>query len=84
MFLRRFAKRVSGVLGRDLLVSITNFFITTYIANQLGPNVFGLWIGVLTLLLIFDLLFRLKIDQLIIFSQDSIPTMLIYIKKYLL
>lgn len=81
MFLRRFAKRVSGVLGRDLLVSITNFFITTYIANQLGPNVFGLWIGVLTLLLIFDLLFRLKIDQLIIFFSGQYPNNVNLYKK---
>ena len=71
MFIEKFAKRVTSVLGRDVFVSVLNFFITTYIANLLGPEVFGLWIGILSLLAICDLLFRLKIDQCSVLLKGS-------------
>jgi len=64
---------VASVLGRDVLVSIISFMLTTFLANSLGPAMFGLWIGIITLLMIFDLLFRLKIDQLIVFYSKEYP-----------
>ena len=73
MFNKRFSERFVGVLGRDFIVSIISFVVTTYIAKSLGSEVFGLWIGVITLLSICDLLFRIKIDQLIVFYSKEYP-----------
>ena len=73
MFFKKFTERVSSVVGRDIFISIINFFITTYIINSLGPKIFGLWVGVLSFLTICDLLFRLKIDQLIVFYSGKYP-----------
>lgn len=73
MFIEKFTKRVSTIVGRDIFISIINFFITTYVVNSLGPKLFGLWVGVLSFLMICDLLFRLKIDQLIIFYSGKYP-----------
>ena len=73
MFLQKFSERVVGVLGRDVMVSVISFSVTTYIANTLGVEGFGLWIGVITLLTMFDLIFRLKLDQLIIFYSRQYP-----------
>lgn len=67
MFFEKFFGRVLGVVGRDIFVSIINFFVTSYLANTLGVDGFGYWVAVLTLLAVLDLLFRLKLDQLIIF-----------------
>lgn len=73
MFFKLFVERVANVLGRDFVVTIISFFTTTYLANSLGAEVFGLWIGCLTFLMICDLIFRLKIDQLIIYYSKSYP-----------
>jgi O-antigen/teichoic acid export membrane protein len=73
MFLKNLYQRVAGVLSRDVLVSIVSFIVTTYLANMLGVELFGLWIGVITLMTIFDLLFRLKLDQLIVFYSREYP-----------
>jgi O-antigen/teichoic acid export membrane protein len=73
MVLKNFVERVASVLGRDVLVSIISFMVTTFLANSLGPAVFGLWIGIITLLMVFDLLFRLKIDQLIVLYSKEYP-----------
>ena len=74
MFLKNLTERVISVLGRDVFVAIINFFITTFIASKLGPELFGMWISVLTLLVICDLTFRLKIDQLIVFYSQIFPS----------
>ena len=81
MFFKKFIDRVSKILGRDILVSILNFFITTYIATSLGAEGFGFWIGVLTFLMICDLLFRLKLDQLIIYYSNEYPRNIDLYKK---
>jgi len=73
MFIEKFTKRVSTIVGRDIFISIINFFITTYVVNSLGPKLFGLWVGVLSFLAICDLFFMLKIDQLIIFYSGKYP-----------
>jgi O-antigen/teichoic acid export membrane protein len=73
MFLKNFVERVAKVLGRDVLVSIISFTVTSFLANSLGPAVFGLWIGIITLLMVLDLLFRLKIDQLIVLYSKEYP-----------
>ena len=73
MFIEKFTKRVSTIVGRDIFISIINFFITTYVVNSLGPKLFGLWVGVLSFLAICDLLFRLKIDHLIILYSGKYP-----------
>tara|TARA_B100000795_G_scaffold243342_1_gene207145 strand:- start:19579 stop:20886 length:1308 start_codon:yes stop_codon:yes gene_type:complete len=81
MFIKLFSERVISVLGRDVVVSVINFFITTYIATSLGAEGFGLWIGVLTLLMVCDLLFRLKIDQLIVLYSSQYPNNIALYKK---
>ena len=73
MFFKIFLERVANVLGRDFFVTIISFFTTTYLANSLGAEVFGLWVGCLTFLLICDLIFRLKIDQLVIYYSKKYP-----------
>ena len=73
MFFEKFLERVASVLGRDVLISIISFLLTTYLANKLGAQRFGLWIGIMTLLTVLDLLFRLKIDQLIVFYSKQYP-----------
>jgi O-antigen/teichoic acid export membrane protein len=67
MFVENLVSRISGILGRDVIVSIVSFFLTTYLANKLGASDFGIWIAALTFLTTCDLFLRLKIDQLIIF-----------------
>ena len=73
MFLKKFYRRVYGVLGRDVIVSIITFLVITHLANILGAEEFGLWISVLTLLSVCDLFFRLKIDSLIVFYSKEYP-----------
>ena len=73
MFFKLFLERVANVLGRDFFVMIISFFTTTYLANSLGAEVFGLWVGCLTFLLLCDLIFRLKIDQLVIYYSNKYP-----------
>ena len=85
MFFQTLLARSSAVLGRDVVVTLINFFITTFIANKLGPELFGLWIGCLTFLLMCDLLFRLKIDQLIVYYSKQYPkNSYLYLKVALL
>lgn len=81
MFIKMFVERTVSVLGRDLLVSVLSFMVTTYLAKAFGAEIFGLWIGVITLLALLDLAFRLKIDQLIIFYSKEYPSNLQLYKK---
>lgn len=67
MFVENLVSRITGILGRDVIVSIVSFFLTTYLANKLGASDFGIWIAAITFLTTCDLFLRLKIDQLIIF-----------------
>ena len=73
MFFKLFTQRVANVLARDFIVAIISFFMTTYLANTLGTKQFGLWIGCLTFLMVCDLIFRLKIDQLVIYFSKKYP-----------
>ena len=74
MFFKLFFKRVTSILSRDILVSIISLIITTYLVNNLGAESFGLWIGVVTLQAIFDLLFRFKLEYLLVYYSKEYPS----------